>query len=336
MDPVSHAVIGRALAAAVRPGEARGRGVAAAAILGSLSPDVDFVLMPVGWDVYLRAHVIGTHSVAGALVTGLGSAVLIRACVPLRGRRRFGETATGGRSAMGPLATAAILAALSHLLADIAAGARLRPAWPFSEAIVSAPLVAMGDPWTIAVLIVGAVLLWRWRATPARAARTALLTLCVFLGLKGLLYMQALSAVAADSRIDRSSRILEARWASLTEWSVFDRSPSSLRQWRVSVRSQPPLLVLAIDRHPESPLVERSRELQSVKNFLAVHELGFAREEPHGLERDVMWSDIRYCWREASATDVQCALWFGGVFDAGGRATMQEVRVGSWIQRRAP
>jgi membrane-bound metal-dependent hydrolase YbcI (DUF457 family) len=322
MDPVSHAVIGRAVAATVRPGEARARGVAAAAVLGALSPDVDSVLMPAGWDVYLRAHVIGSHSLVGALVTGVGSALIVRLCLR--------------RSALLPLSVAAVLGSSSHLVADVVAGARLRPAWPFSDAIVTAPLVAMGDPWTIAILLTGAVLLWRWRATPARAGRAALLALCLFLGLKAVVLAQLLSAAAADPRIDRGSRILEAQWASLTDWSVFDRGPTGPRQWRASVRNRAPELVLTIDRRPEPPLVPRSRGLQSVKNFLAVHELGFVREESRAAERDVMWSDIRYCWRAAPATDVQCALWFGGVFDAAGRAKMQEVRVGSWIQRRAP
>ncbi len=321
MDPVSHAVIGRAVSAAVRPQDARARGVAAAAILGSLSPDVDFVLMPVGWDVYLRAHVIGTHSIAGALLTGLGSAALVRLCVR--------------RSALVPVSTAAVVAALSHLFADVVSGARLRPAWPFSDAIVAAPLVAMGDPWTIAVLVSCAMFLWRWRTTPSRASRSALLTFAAFVALKGVLLAQVLSGPAPALEIDRTSRILEARWGSLTDWHVFGRSASGLQQWRVSAWNQPPELMLSV-ADQESSLVERSRELQSVKNFLSVHELVFAREESRGRDHDVMWSDIRYCWRDTASPDVRCALWFGGVFDAAGGATGQEVRVGSWIQRRAP
>jgi membrane-bound metal-dependent hydrolase YbcI (DUF457 family) len=319
MDPISHAVIGHAVASALRPGAARARGVAAASILGALSPDVDFVLMPVGWDVYLRAHVIGTHAIAGAVLTGLGSALLVRLCVR--------------RSAFAALSAAAVLAAISHLFADIVSGARLRPGWPFNEAIVSAPLVAMGDPWTIAVLIACAALLWRWRAAPSRAARTALIVFGLFLAVKGALLAQVLGGPASAPDIDRESRILEARWGSLTEWYVFDRGAGALRQWRARVGSRPPDLMMTIAGRPEPPLVRRSRSLPSVRNFLAVHELGFAREETRGGGRDVMWSDIRYCRRDASPA-VQCALWFGGIYDAAGRPTMQEVRVGSWTQHR--
>src|SRR5688572_27182642 len=139
MDPVSHAVLGRAVTAASGLDGEKARGVGFASILGALSPDVDFVLMPVGWDLYLLAHSAWTHSIAGAAVTGAGSALIVRM---LRG---------GG---WRRLVVAATLGAWSHLVADIVTGARLRPAWPLSDTIITLPLVAMGDPWTIAILLV--------------------------------------------------------------------------------------------------------------------------------------------------------------------------------------
>jgi len=170
MDPVSHAVIGRALVAAVRPHDSSERGLAAAAVLGALSPDVDFLLMPVGWDVYLRAHAVGTHSLLGALVTGVGSGFIVRMVVR--------------RTSLRTLMVAGVIGACSHLLADLAAGARVRPAWPIPGPIVSAPLVAMGDPWTVAILFVGAIAMWRARERLQSAARATLLVLTLFLALR--------------------------------------------------------------------------------------------------------------------------------------------------------
>ena len=48
---------------------------------------------------------------------------------------------------------------------------------------------------------------------------------------------------------------------------------------------------------PSSPIVEASKSLDTVKNFLRVHELGFAitAATENGGTR-VLWSDIRYCW----------------------------------------
>src|SRR5687767_15521949 len=118
MDPISHAVIGRAAAASIgwtsgihgsHGGQgSRGahgmRGVAAASILGALSPDIDCVLMPVRWDVYLRVHVVGPHSMPGAILTGIGAAVLVR--LVLR------------RSSLRQLIVPAVIAAFRQLAAD--------------------------------------------------------------------------------------------------------------------------------------------------------------------------------------------------------------------------
>jgi hypothetical protein len=50
MDPVSHVIMGRAVAAAFerKTGSRFGPGVGAAAIAGALIPDIDCVLMPAG------------------------------------------------------------------------------------------------------------------------------------------------------------------------------------------------------------------------------------------------------------------------------------------------
>ena len=77
-------------------------------------------------------------------------------------------------------------------------------------------------------------------------------------------------------------------------------------------------------------MVAASRSLETVRNFLSVHDLTFAveRAERDG-RRAVLWSDIRYCWQTTPATEnIDCGLWFGGTFDADGRALMQVVQVG--------
>jgi hypothetical protein len=80
MDPISHLVCGGVLVTLVQ-GERRRPGMAIAATLGAVAPDVDALLMPAGWDVYLRAHEIGTHSVLGSLATACAAAALVRACM---------------------------------------------------------------------------------------------------------------------------------------------------------------------------------------------------------------------------------------------------------------
>jgi hypothetical protein len=204
---------------------------------------------------------------------------------------------------------------------------------------------------------------------PRGTAFAVIAGMAAFLGLKAVLLVQALGPISnVDSSIlerrePRSevrrpspvlTRIVEARWASLTEWYVFDRRADMLTQWQIEAGRSPSLL-LSWPVVADSPLVRDSRSLGTVRNFLAVHELGFAGEVPaaDGGSK-VLWSDLRFCWRPDGAhaeagpdpvlsvstptgpARVACALWFGGAFDRNGRVIRQLVKVGGWWQTRAP
>ena len=78
MDPVSHVIFGRTLIALDRRGRL-GAGAVAAAALGAIAPDIDVLAIFRGWDVYLRVHEIGTHSIAGQRRHGI--ALPARSCI---------------------------------------------------------------------------------------------------------------------------------------------------------------------------------------------------------------------------------------------------------------
>lgn len=319
MDPLSHVVAGRAVTALFDNGRL-GPGLGAAAILGSLAPDVDLVLAPAGWDVYLRAHQAGTHSIAGGFLVACGCAAVVRGLIR--------------ESRYAPLAAAAAAAAMSHLALDVLSGARVRPAWPLVDTPVSVPLVAMADPWLIAIFVAGLIALWPGRMRLRTVAPAMLGAAAGFLCLKAALLDRALQASPVDPH---SPHAVEARWGSLTEWDVFERTPAALRAWRVSSRGGPATERLSQPTGPESALVTTSRSLDTVRNFLRAHELGFAIETREaGGRTAVRWSDLRYCWRGGSDGAIGCGLWFGGTFAPDGRAIRQEVTVGAWTQTRAP
>jgi membrane-bound metal-dependent hydrolase YbcI (DUF457 family) len=285
-----------------------------------LSPDVDLVLAPAGWDVYLRAHEVGTHSAIGALVIAGCAAALVHRLTP------------GSRSA--PLVAAASAGAMSHLTLDALSGARLRPAWPFALTNVSLPLVAMADPWLLAILVAGALVMWRRPSHVRPAARVLAAVVIGFLGVKGALLDRALRSATLEQT---SPRAIEARWGSLTQWYLFDRTPRALRV-RLLDGGGPARAVWSWPVDLESPRVSASRSLDTVNNFLHVHELGFALEESDGADRTgVFWSDIRYCWQpNPTERRIACGLWFGGIFGPDGRALTQQVKVGRWVRSRPP
>jgi membrane-bound metal-dependent hydrolase YbcI (DUF457 family) len=319
MDPLSHIVAGRTVTALFDNGQ-HGPGLGAAAILGALAPDVDLVLVPAGWDVYLRAHQAGTHSMAGGVLVALASACIVR------GLSRDSRYA--------PLAAAAAASAMSHLALDVLSGARVRLAWPMADAPVSVPLVAMADPWLVSIFAIGLLALWPGRLRLRTIAPAVLGAAVAFLCVKGVFLDRALRGFPGDPS---SPRAVEARWGSLTEWDVFERTPAALRVWRVSSRGGPAAERLSQPILPESRLVTASRSLDTVRNFLRAHEFGFPVEAAGGDGTTaVRWSDLHYCRPAAHAGDaVACGLWAGGVFGPDGRALNQVVTVGAWTQTRA-
>ena len=327
MDPLSHVVFGRTLIALDRRCRF-GPGAAAAATLGSIAPDIDAIVIWRGWDVYLRVHEIGTHSIAGSFAIACATAALVYL---VKRPSRYPA-----------LILAAWVGASSHVAFDAVSGANIKVGWPFFEDRVGIPLVAMADPWLIAICAAGAGALWGFRRRTAAIAVSVIAAIAVFLALKATAMAFAIpqwtAATSADIVTDRA---VEASWSSLTEWDVFDRTPDALRRWRVDALADRAALLLTHPLHGELPIVAASRSLETVRNFLHTHQLGFAvvtRLENEGVQ--VLWSDIRYCAAAGGTahppnrTPISCALWFGGTFDREGRALTQIVRVGEWLQTR--
>ena len=314
MDPVSHVIFGRMLIALDRRSRF-GAGAVAAATLGAIAPDVDALAISRGWDVYLRVHEIGTHSVLGSFVIAWAVATLVYLLK------------RGGRYAA--LMLAASVGALSHVAFDLISGASIKLGWPLLPGRASLPLVAMADPWLIAICATGAGASWVLRRRAFAVAATVLAAIATFLTLKGVLMAASVpqwrAATTADAIVHHA---VDASWGSLTEWNVSDRTPHTLRKWRVDALGTP-ALSFSIPLGTHSPLVDASRSLDTVQNFLWVHDLGFAVTTPLEQGTQVLWSDIRYCW-----SSTECALWFGGTFDRDGRPVRQVVHVGQWQQTR--
>jgi inner membrane protein len=328
MDPLSHVIFGRTLIALDRRGRFD-RGAVAAAALGAIAPDIDAIAIWRGWDVYLHVHEMGTHSIAGSVAVACATATLVYS-VKREGR-------------YGALILAAWIGALSHVIFDLVSGARLKLGWPVLQGRSSIPLVAMADPWLIAICTVGAGALWVSRRRTPAVAGAVVTAIAAFLALKGAMMAFAVPQWTAATSGDRVvHHAVEASWSSLTRWEVFDRTPHALRQWRVDALTDRATLLLTYPLHAEPPIVDASRSLDTVRNFLGTHQLGFAVATvlDNGTTR-VLWSDIRYCTAESNGiteagnrTSVACALWFGGTLDRDGRALTQIVRVGEWLQTR--
>jgi membrane-bound metal-dependent hydrolase YbcI (DUF457 family) len=332
MDPISHVSFGRLV---VEPmAERLGPGTVAACVVGSLTPDVDLVVALRGWDVYLRQHQVGTHSLAGAVVCGVATALAVR---------------TVRRNALAPLIVAGTVGCLGHLLLDLISGADIRLLWPASRADFTLPLFAMADPWLLGLLVVCALV-----AAPPR--RSAGLQACkpfrrrAFLGLglvaavmllRGALYA---SAMHAQPRLMAPGSFWRAQavWGSWSSWVRFEASSAEVTATELDVGGNA-RVVIRIPRNLQDPLIRRSQSLDTVCNLMASHDVTFARVEnrSNGTAR-VRWSELRYCAPGDAAVnegaahgEPACALWFGGDYDERGRAGTAFVQFGPVTRHRA-
>jgi membrane-bound metal-dependent hydrolase YbcI (DUF457 family) len=336
VDPLSHAALGRTLAALAWKGRGPSH-TTAAAVAGALSPDLDVVVTPFGWDRYLLVHEIGTHTVVGTLACAVLTASIVRSV-----RRDSSWTLC---------LWSAWLGAASHVLLDLLSSARIRIFWPYVDRQMSIPLVAMADPWLAAILVAALPALWIARRRQTQVAAWVLATAGAFLAMKAGFGIQAVGAYRSTqaSGPPVSAYIVEARWASLLEWNVFDRTAQGVRFWRAQAGREPQLL-LEWPSGPRTPLLAASHDLPGVRNFLRPHQFAFpVTFQRPGAREWVLWSDIRFCWsRLGEAAPVleptaisgdarmSCALWVGGEFDAAGKSLEQIVKIGGFTQTRSP
>ena len=189
-----------------------------------------------GWDVYLRLHEIGTHSILGSVAIAWPAATLVY--LLKRGSR------------YPALVLAASVGAISHVLFDIISGATIKIGWPFLQWRARLPLVAMADPWLIAICATGAVSLWVLRRRAFAVAVAVVAAIATFLALKGILMTAAVSqwraATIGDIIVHHA---VEASWSSLTEWDISDRTPHTLRKWHVNAVGAPGVVVLDTVEH---------------------------------------------------------------------------------------
>lgn len=340
MDPVSHLLFARMLAALRQEPAAATPALVAATTLGGLAPDVDAVLMARGWDLYLRWHTAGTHSLVGTAAVALLTAAVVR---------RY------ARGAPWPgLIAAAWLGSLSHVFFDLVSSATVQPFWPLSSWQATAPIVAMADPLAIACLLVGGAVMFVWPRVPRTGAALTLALLAVLFGAKLMTRAWATEAYLRTTGGSAVDTAVEASWGSWRDWLYFDRTADGqVRAWRVDGWTGDATLRFAQETRRSTDFARASRrQFETALNFSDAHAFAFATTSPREHGTVVFWSDARFCWSAQEDADPQagvphqdvrppdaplrCAMWFGGSLDGRGTPVEALVWLGGHLQRRSP
>jgi membrane-bound metal-dependent hydrolase YbcI (DUF457 family) len=315
VDPVSHLLFGRTVALTVRRRPAL-TGVTAALVLGSILPDADAALAPGGFDLYLRAHASGTHSLLGTVVEALVLALVLRMLV------------TGSR--VLPLLVASWVGLVGHICWDLADGSDINLFKPFSDAVLGWHLVAMGEPIVLVTLAAAVLLAWRWPARAQSSAAAALVLLSVLLAVKKTTQDWA-RARYAESVVNEVPQVVAVApsLGRLFAWTIYDRDRDRVRAWSVDGRSGAVTLAFEYHDAADAPAVMLSRELPVVRAFLGLSKIPFVRVVRDGPRRLVLWSDVSSCSIQG------CDLSFGGAFDRNTAPLYQLIQIGGFSQRRA-
>jgi inner membrane protein len=313
VDPASHLLLGCTFTLTARRASAT-PGTSAALVLGSIMPDVDVLLAPIGFDLYLRAHASGTHSLAGSLLEAAILAGFLYAVV--RGSR------------FPTLLIASWIGILGHVVSDVADGSDINVLKPFSPTVFGWHLLSMGDPIVLSGLACAVVLALKWPLHARRFGAGALLALVCFVGVKSQSQQWAVEGYRRSIGADAPNSIEISPEFGLFDWTIYDRVDDRVRGWSVNGRSG--TLSLKFERQDanDKGAIAVSRQLPVVRAFLSWSRIPFARIEADGPRRLILWSDARGC------STTGCSLSFGGAFNPANTPLYQVIQIGSFKQLR--
>jgi inner membrane protein len=292
MDPVSHAMIGSAVAALAPDGTHPA--VVWAAMIGAEIPDIDFLVRFWGGRVaYLTNHRGPTHGLAvlpahAALIAGLLHLIWPEA--PL-----------------GQLFGWGLAGALSHVLFDFGNDYGTQGLWPFSPRRIARDIIPIVDLWILGLIGLGWLANWLWPGHRQLVFTAVWLALAAYVGYRLWLHRRARNLVAA--------KLTEAACASdgapcghgwEEEGLTVHPTLLSLNAWRYVVRTRGEYLtgmVLVREGVVTEPHRSPNRYDQIVQASLQSPVVGaFARwvrrprvevYQEYGFFR-VRWSDMRY------------------------------------------
>lgn len=330
MDPVTHAVAARMAASIGRP--PLSRGAAVLSVVSGLAPDLDAVMMPAGWDRYLRVHEAWTHSVPGGLLLAALLAAIAGRFTPQRFRPLFGIASIG---------------VCIHILLDVISGATIKPAWPLTHVRTAWGLVAMADPLLAAPVAVALVVTLVSRRTVRQIAPVMFAAVAIVLAAKGLSRQFARTAFEPHADGSAVSRYVHAQWGSLTRWWVYEKSADRIRLWSVDGWRSTAERTLEWDLAVADDMIPGEQALSTVDNFRSAHELPLRIVQHSSGGTRVFWSDLRFCFRPdpragpapgdpLRPTDaaIACGAWFGGEITPDGTIRQQFVTIGDYVQTR--
>jgi inner membrane protein len=292
MDPVSHAVIGSAVAALVPPGTHQA--VVWGILIGSEIPDIDFVVRYWGGQVtYLKNHRGPTHGLAVLLLHAGIIAGVLRLIWP--------------EAAFWAIYQWSLLGCLSHVLFDFGNDYGTQGLWPFVRKWIALDIIPIVDVYLLGLIALGWLVNWLFPGHRQAVFADVWLATAAYIGLRLALRRKGYRLVV--NRFDLSGECSEAApcgsgWR--PERLTVHPTMLSLNAWRYVVQAPGEYLVGMVwlregrvgapdrARNEWDRVVKASLQAQIVSAFA-----GWVRVPRVQVDRQedmyrVTWTDMRY------------------------------------------
>ena len=327
MDVGTHALASFALVRAALPDAPR-TAWAVVIVAGTIA-DLDALSALVGPSAYLKWHRTDSHSLMVSIAVSalLAGAYLLLSpkpsAVPISPPTLFGIV---------------LLAQLLHLTLDACQSEGIALFWPCSEHRVAADWLAGIDPWIITLLI-AAILLPELlhlvsdeigakdnRPRGRLGAIVGFVLVLLYVGARATLHSNVVAAIDARTYHGQSPRSVAAfpESASLFTWHGIVETASALHELTVNAgpgSSFDPESGVALFKPEPSPILEKARNSDEAKKFLAVARFPKATVEKTSDGYEVQLRDLRY----AAAGETQHEVVVLVKIDANGKLADEEL-----------
>jgi peptidoglycan/xylan/chitin deacetylase (PgdA/CDA1 family)/membrane-bound metal-dependent hydrolase YbcI (DUF457 family) len=274
MDPVTHVLVGAALAKSYRAPRFHFWMLAALAEL----PDFDVFFGWFGFHGLLSMHRSWTHSFLAAGLAGCAAWVLLRKIGPWEGFRGL---------------AAYLTVSASHVLCDWMTSYGTPVFWPFSSANFSLDWVSNLSLGPLTVLAGGLLLSKIWREKGRWILPATWVVLGLFIAASVILHAEALGFAKAGDHAFATPDLVNPLY-----WRVID-ADDSLKEYKVFKVRPLSKRVEALGAYPmpaESPWIQASLSSPRVRLFLRNDRWPVAKVIPFEGGAEVDWGNLLFFW----------------------------------------
>lgn len=299
MDPITHGLAG----AVVRKLGFKGRAALLVLVLASVAPDIDYIVMLLGNDIFLKHHRGITHGLPALFAVSAFVFILIG--LNRRGVYYSMLTFTGYGL---------------HILLDVTTHHGVRLFYPLDDQFYSLYITTVFDPY-ISIGLLMSLVFARMNKDKARVIALATILMAVsYLGVRQHYHDRALEFLRSSRNEYIVIRVCPLPNDFLRWWFVA-RDGDSIKTGFADLFMQEVYIHKTYPLQSKDPVVNATKQLDEVKNFLVFAVHPYAEVRRQGGQVTVIWRELTFSYAKDERFSVRVVL------DKNGRVLSSDLRL---------